>query len=174
MATPAEAKKWLEWAEGTLAAQRWEDARYNLQKFWETKAAVYPTATAAERQTLDAQDARAHYLLSLLKTHDMNAAGTGYTAPFRPQRTQDEILRSGAAAEAAAQRSQALALATQQRLLAKQAGIQTRELPHEVWTAKEEAPNVYTQNFGGLPLWAWAAAAGAVGLVLLTRGSRGN
>jgi hypothetical protein len=178
------AAKWVQWAMvGSLAGGSKEaEVRYNLNQFWQTKAAVYNTANALDRGNLERLDVMAHGIWDALETGKIFSSAPDFMDYLTAYALGGTPLRSGAI-QAAAADSQAIAgqkaaaqraaafpgQATFSTVFTQYADQNARNLPGVV----SSADSIWKQagvNFLGVPLWAWGL--GAAGLVILIASGR--
>jgi len=187
-----EPSKWLRWAAQSLTARKLQDARYNLQQFWNGLAAYKSRAATpldwAELYTLDGQSKE-----TLARLYDADIQGVlavmSNSMGLFAEADKDKIKRleeskTRALAEAQEFSQKAQAYYTQ----AKHAGAQQatagaenakrlqayalKDLNLNKASAEANSESFFSLNLLGVPVWAWIAGAAGVALLLTTSGPR--
>jgi len=168
-----DAARWVQWAQDQMlqgAANHEDNIRYNLDQFWQAKAADYYSEPAEGQNQLDKLDVIAHGLWEALETSKIYSSSPSYWdywkkfwaggTPDRPN------------AQAAAQAATAADQAAQKA--AAQAGGQTaaafvpffQSAETNVQNDVNQANQLWKEagvSIGGIPLWVWAVVGiGAV------------
>lgn len=173
-----ELKKWLDWTYGTIAAQRWDDAKWNLNQFWALALSLDTSGNDDQQAQILSWEARAKIAESLLKMHEGGEAESTLIAPFVPdttkatvtQKTQESIDAADIAAKLA---QEAISRGSKDILAKKQADIQAKESRNESKTLRKDVPNAVgdflSQSVLGVPVWAFAVGAVGLGLYLRSK-----
>lgn len=171
------AAQWVQWAQTGImngAASNETDIRWNLSQFWNQKAAIYNTEPKTQQTNLDRLDTYAHGLWNALESGKIFSSSPGYWDYWKaylfggtPSNPGAYAAASAAAAASAGEVQAATAtggdFGTDFATLAQN---QAAAIPGELAAAQGfwDQPGMSPL---GVPLWAWAA--GAIGLFLVVK-----
>jgi len=172
METPLQtASRMVEWSYGTIAANRLNDADWNLKTFFSLYQTNRNAAPMTEQSIWDALSVRANMAYSLLKEKEMFSASSGTLAPFTPTATQARIQEAAAESKRAAELAAAEAARLKLQRYANQGKLQSSEVSTEAREESRNAPNAYMDalkmDLLGIPVWGWAL--GGIALVFMVR-----
>lgn len=164
-----DAARWVQWAQAGITDE--QKTRYNLDQFWKAKAAAYSNESAEGRAQLEKLDVIAHSVWSALEGKTAIQTPPGFlsnlasvligTTPARPE-ADLAIKRAKLAVQSGAAASRRIGGWGSGIVSSSEKGIESSAaLSSSVWKSNAE--------FLGVPIWAWIAGGGMLGLALLVR-----
>lgn len=175
--------QWLWWAMQSRIAGNLQDAQYNLAQFWKALAAVKTTATDATWPEILALDSQSQLQSSNITSAIINqmeqdvSTTSAWLGVFGWQGTDAKtaIAKLQDQRTAALTSAQDLANQSNTAVATRAAGVAAGRISQDDAQRAQENTDVNSiikanssLSIGGVPLWAWAA--GAIGLFLLLRG----